>query len=140
MTVVTADTAAILYTYLAAVADLASNGFNIYGPPGLPANWAGGKALVFWSDGGQGHDRIPLQYERVQFRVYGDDSQAARLGYRLLADALQRRGHSRIVVGAATYLLQYATLTSGPHDLVEPETRWPFVLAWYNVHFYERSV
>lgn len=134
------DTAGVLYTVLAADAGLTSNSFPVYGPPGLPANWPGGKAVAFWADGGLGHDTLPLQYERVQFRVYGSDSQTARLGYRLLADALNRRVHSRVVVGSSTYILQYAAMMSGPYDLIEPEMRWPFVQAWFNVQFYERAV
>lgn len=140
MAVTLLDAAAALYTYLAGVADFAANGFTIYGPPGLPVNWAGGKAVAFWSDGGNAHATLPLTYDRFQLRCYGADHQDARLGYRLLADALNRKGHTRVTVDTKIYVLQYAALSSGPYDLIDPETRWPYVLAYYQVQFYERGV
>lgn len=134
------DTAEVLYTLLAADAGLAADGYPVYGPPGLPVNWAGGKAVVFWADGGVGRERLSLTAERVQLRCYGADAESARVGYRLLADALNRRGHTRVTISGKTYVLQYASLTSGPYDLQEPETRWVYVAAFYEVQFYERSV
>lgn len=140
MAVVMVDTALVLYTYLAGYADFAANGFTVYGPPGLPANFAGGKALVFWSDGGVPHDNLPIFYDRVQFRAYGNTVADARLGTRVLADALSRRAHTRVTTGGKTYQLQYAELESGPRDMREPDTRWFFSLAYYRVHIYERAV
>ncbi len=134
------DTAEVLYTLLAADAALQTNGFSVYGPPGLPVNWTIGKAVVFWGEGGVGRERLPLTNERVQLRCYGADAESARLGYRLLADALNRKGHTRVTISGKTYVLQYASLTSGPYDLQEPETRWVYVAAFYEVQFYERGV
>lgn len=133
-----ADSKAIVYKLLSENEDLVAQGIEVYGPPGMPKWFTLRKAIFFASNGGM-RTEVPIGRETYQFRCYGETFEQANEVYRWLSQVLHRHSHIWIEVEAGIEaLFQYASQTSGPNDMREPETGWPFVLAMFEVHTGER--
>ena len=134
------DTFNVLYTYLSTNTNITSAGIIVYGPPGLPVNYALGKTIVFIGAGGFPHEKLPITLDRVQFRCYAPTSSAARGVNLELAAALNRKAHTQVIIGGARYVLQYSICTSNAYDMIEPNTEWPFVSVFYAIQFAENAL
>lgn len=134
------DTFNVLYSYLSTNTNITSAGIAVYGPPGLPINYALGKTIVFIGAGGWPHEKLPITLDRVQFRCYGLTSFAARGVNLALAAALNRKAHTQIIISGSRYVLQHAICTSNAYDMVEPNTEWPFASVFYAIQFVENAL
>jgi len=129
------DSARLLYEWLKADSGVVAEvGTNIYGPPGLPNNFAITKAVMFLGDGGSWDEALPVADGIFQVRCYGETAAEARSVWRTVAAALHHT-YGNITVGAETWGLGYAVLVSGPADMMEPEIGWPFVLGTFVLRF-----
>jgi hypothetical protein len=85
---------------------------------------ADGAAVVFTRTGGTQSEQNDLLTERYQFKCYGATPYDADTTARVLDDALGYRG-SNLILGAVR--------ESAANLLREPDTNWPFALAFYRV-------
>ena len=136
------DTAELVYAYLMAQPSLVdevrqtvgtATVVHIYGPPGVPPNWTLRKAVTYARMGGTGSDDVPIMTEQFQFRCYGPSVWDAVSVYRRLMPVLQRIAATRVTLSNGVGLLQYARLISGPTDTMEPQTKWPMVMATFEI-------
>jgi hypothetical protein len=86
---------------------------------------ADGPALVFTRTGGTQSEEGDVLVHRLQFKCYGETPYTADNAARVLNDALNYKG-SQLILGAVR--------ESAAVLLREPETAWPFSLAYYRVH------
>lgn len=140
------DSATLLHAVLASDSTLAAavthvvadeTVVDIYGPPGLPANFTIRSGLFFLGLGGPGNPELPIGQEVFDCYCYGKDAAEARLIYRLLRRCLHRRSHEQLTIDSVVHLFQYAQLLSGPQDRLEPEEGWNLVYCSFMVQFAE---
>lgn len=91
-------------------------------PPGYKPS--DGAAITFKLRGGQPDYDDALLNPSVQFRCYGATELAADVCYRALYDALHNAHGASVLHGEIEIAGQ---------SLEEPETAWPFVLAYFTV-------
>lgn len=81
---------------------------------------------------------VKVQRVRCDFRCYGPTGYAAKRAYDSLADVLKAITPQTVEVGPTDrrvgVRLHNATLSAGPVQLIDPETKWPFVYATWGVH------
>lgn len=95
-------------------------------PPGYKPS--DGAAIAFRTRGGgvQGQQHSFLLRPSIQFKVYGATKAAALQAWRALFDAMDH---------PASATIRAAELETMGQPLYEPDTGWPFVLAFYIVTF-----
>ena len=89
------------------------------------------QALVFSIRGGTTELYIPFIRPSVLFQAWGQNSIAAQEVYRALHDAL----HDQSRVSVASGFLVYASEEVFGQNLIDPDTKKPFVLAFYRAIF-----
>ncbi len=143
------DSAKLLYAVLASDASLVAEVTNVvgedvvldmYGPPGLPTEWAIRKGFFFLGGGGPADDKGPIGKETFDFYCYGDDAAEARSVYRKLLACLSRKKHARLTIDGETHIFQYSQKLSGPQDRTEPTEGWQYVFCSFMVHFIETTL
>lgn len=113
---------------------------DMYGPPGLPIEWAIRKGFFFLGGGGPSEEKGPIGRETFDFYCYGKDAAEARSVYRAILGCLGRKKHARLVIDGETHIFQYSQKLSGPQDRTDPTEGWDVVFCSFMIHFIETTV
>jgi len=102
---------------------------RIYAGEAEPPNSANytpslGGCVTFNATGGQTHYENGFYEPRVQVKCWGADMQEAMTVFRTLFDAVDNQ------VG---YAVMHGRLDSGPINLRDPQSDWPYVLSFWRM-------
>lgn len=89
-----------------------------------------GPAIVVSTRGGKAEVYIPHIKPSIQVKCYGTTQMEAREVYGLIFDALH--GIDSITLGSGRHIASALEEVQG-QDLIDPDTNWPFVLAFFEV-------
>lgn len=133
------DVNELIHAYLSAQANVTAEVSSyIYGPPGLPLNFAPRKAIYYEPEGGPGNAYIPMFSQRFMFKCYGATVAEAMAVWRALFDALHREGRTTVAVTGGNAIIRHGELDAGPTALLEPDLGWPLVWSAFRLVFSER--
>jgi poly(3-hydroxybutyrate) depolymerase len=128
------DDARVLYEHLAAT------GTGLYTLVGtrvyygaLPAEYDNTQAaIVYMRRGGQRDPHLPIAQGDWQFRFYGgtSDFKNAEAVYRAAAARLHGVENAASTTGA----IVDATETGMGQAILDPQTRWPYIVSFYNIN------
>lgn len=114
---------------------------QLFGPPGLPTNFAP-RSAVEWriSPGGEGDMHLPRRTLTYEFRCYGVYPRDATDVFDLIYAALHRKSHTKVVTSRGDAQVLYCRLVSDAGSMVEPQTDWNFVLCSFELQLIDVSV
>jgi len=89
------------------------------------------QAVVYSTRGGSTDLYVPFVRPSIQIQAWGKDSVAAQETYRLVHDAL----HDKSRISVASGFLVFAFAEVFGQTLIDPDTKKPFVLAFFRAIF-----
>ena len=94
--------------------------------------------IVMVRRGGGDMDRVPITNTYMQFKVYGGqdsikDNGLAMDNAIIVYEQLKAVLHNINMVETANGVIVHAFEQQQPQDLVEPDSKWPYVLAFYDI-------
>lgn len=113
---------------------------RIYGPPGFPKPAIAGmpqNAVTYYQSGSVVHLDLDIDQVLITFRCYGATMVDADAVFRALDNCLHRATCLSTGTTPNRTLGYTAFRTSGPQDVIEPDTEWPCCWAVYRVRYWE---
>jgi len=94
--------------------------------------------IVMVRRGGGDSDRIPVTNPFVQFKVYSGTTSIKSEGYPVdeameVYEQLKDVLHNINMVETDSGMIMHSFEQQQPQDLIEPDSKWPYVLAFYDI-------